>query len=132
MIRTYVDSGVLIAGVHGEPALTRRALALLVDSNRVFLASAFLRLELLPKATYHRNRAELAFYQAFFDSVVAWAEPLDRVVEAAEREATRHGLNALDALHVAAAAMLGADELVTTEGPAKPIHRTASVKVISI
>ena len=74
----------------------------------------------------------MAFYEAFFDRVMAWAEPLDRVVEQAEREATRHGRNALDALNVAAADLLGVDELVTTEGLRKLIHRATGVRVVAI
>jgi predicted nucleic acid-binding protein len=63
---------------------------------------------------------------------VAWANPLDELVDRAEREAGRHGLNALDALHVAAAMMTGADELVTTEGLQKPMHRVTDVNVVTI
>jgi hypothetical protein len=39
---------------------------------------------------------------------------------------------AMDALHVAAAALVGATELITTEKPNKPIHRATSVRVVSI
>jgi hypothetical protein len=49
----------------------------------------------------------------------------------AEREAVRSGLSALNALHIAAALMLAADELVTTEGLRKPIHRATSARVIA-
>lgn len=96
------------------------------------MASAFSRLELLPKAVYHQNRTEVAFYEEFFARVSAWAEPVERVVEMAEREAARHGLSALDALHVAAAILLGAEEFVTTEGSNKPLHRVTRITVISI
>ena len=48
----------------------------------------------------------------------------------AEEEARKYGLGALDALHVAAAHLLGADELVTTEGPQKPLHRSRLVHVV--
>ena len=48
----------------------------------------------------------------------------------AEQEARTHGLGALDALHVAAAHLMAADELVTTEGPHKPVHRTGLVRVV--
>lgn len=132
MTRTYVDAGVLIGGFQGVGTLGGVALAVLGDPGREFVGSAFLRLEILPKAAYHRNANEVAFYEAFFARVVAWAEPNAEVVERAEREAARHGLNALDALHVAAAGLLGAAELVTTEGPRKPIHRATSVRVIGI
>jgi hypothetical protein len=38
----------------------------------------------------------------------------------------------MDALHVAAAVLAGATELITTEKPDKSIHRTRSIQVISI
>lgn len=132
MTRTFVDAGVLIAGTRLFDPLGHRALAVLDDPDRVFVSSVFVHLEVLPKAIYHRNLGEAALYQRFFDRVVAWAEPLDRLVANARREAAQHGLNALDALHVAAAVMLGADELVTTEAPRKPIHRVTSVKVVAL
>jgi predicted nucleic acid-binding protein len=126
---TCLDAGVLIAVVRDDRSSARRALVLLEDTERTFVASAFLRLELLPKAIYHRNESETRFYEAFFDRVSHWAEPIDHVVEIAEREAARHGLSALDALHVATAMILGAEELWTTEGPHKPIHRVTSTSL---
>lgn len=132
MTVTYIDAGVLIAVVRGEQPYADRALALLEDPERTLVASTFLRLELLPKAIYHRNRTEVAFYEAFFARVSIWAEPAERVVQVAEQAAADHGLNALDALHVAAAGLLGAEELVTTEGPHKPIRRVTNLRVTMI
>jgi predicted nucleic acid-binding protein len=132
MTRTYADAGVLIAVFRGEPPLARLAISLLEDPGRTFVASRFLRLETLPKATFHRKQAEAAYYTRFFAEVVAWAEPIDQVVDLAEREAASYGLSALDALHVAAAILLDADELVTTEGLLKPIHRVAGLKIVTL
>ena len=47
----------------------------------------------------------------------------------AHQEAVRCGLAAMDALHLAAAFLLKADEFFTTEKPVKPIYRTTLVKV---
>jgi predicted nucleic acid-binding protein len=56
MTRTFVDAGVLIAAATGrQPALYRRAIAILDDPVRDFVASDFLRLEVLPKAIYTRR-----------------------------------------------------------------------------
>ncbi len=132
MTRTYVDAGVLIAVGQADPLAARRAVRVLENPDRTFVASVFLRLEVLPKALYHRNQSEIAFYETFFARVLHWAEPLDHVTALAERVAAGHGLNALDALHVAAATLLGAEELVTTEGSRKPIHRVTSVKVVTL
>ena len=39
-------------------------------------------------------------------------------------------LGLADALHLAAAALLNADEFITGEGPNKPIYRNTLVKVV--
>lgn len=78
------------------------------------------------------HRDEATFYERFFASVVAWAGPLDDVVDRAARIAAGAGLATMDALHVSAAAILGAAELVTTKSPVKPLHRTSIVAVVSI
>ena len=132
MVRTFLDAGVLIAAVRGDPDLARSAHDLLENREREFVASDFVRLEILPKAIYQRRAAEVAFYQRDFARVVAWADPGEALVSLAEREAARSGLSALDALHIAAALMLAANEFVTTEGIRKPIHRTTGVRVVAI
>jgi hypothetical protein len=63
LIRTYLDTGVLIAIVRGLPGSARAAVDVLEDPQREFVASAFLRLEVLPKALYQRRTAEVAFYR---------------------------------------------------------------------
>jgi hypothetical protein len=74
MTLTYLDSGVLIAAVREEPIVRDRVSALLVDPDRTFVSSAFVRLEVLPKATYHRRRDEVRFYDLFFERVDASAD----------------------------------------------------------
>jgi predicted nucleic acid-binding protein len=86
----------------------------------------------MPKAIWARNQAEQNLYENFFASVSCWPEDYDAVIARAEKEATTKGLGTLDALHVAAALLIGADELVTIEKPRKSIHRAQSIKVISI
>lgn len=132
MIRTFVDAGVLIAGFRIGGTVGRRALAVLNDRTREYISSPFVRLEVLPKSLYFGRREELAFYQAFFAGVTLWPAPLGDIVERASREASRYGLNAIDALHVAAALLAGAEEFITTEKPDKPIHRVAGLTVVSI
>jgi hypothetical protein len=132
LIRTFLDSGVLIAAVSGRGGITLSAINLLKDPEREFVSSVFIRLEILPKAIHFGQAAEVEFYRRFFSQVVAWAEPIDRLVHLAEQEAAHSGLSALDGLHVAAALMLDADELVTTEGPRKPIHRVTQPRIVGI
>ena len=132
MMRTYVDAGVLIAAARGVAPIAIKALEILDDPDREFVSSVFLKLEVLPKAMYYKNEDEAAFYSTFFDAVTHWAEPLETIVRDAFNEACGRGLAAVDALHVASAASLSAEELVTTERSEKPIHRTHLVRVVSI
>lgn len=115
-----------------DAAFAQRAATLLTEPGRVFVSSVVVLLEVVPKASYQRRRAELEVYEAFFARVTDWAGSLDLLAEMAEREPIRYGLNGMDALHVAAATMLGADELVTTEGPRKPIHRVSGIRVVAV
>ena len=62
----------------------------------------------------------------------AWATDLQAISDAALREASTCGVEAMDVLHVVAAAALGAEELVTIEKPSRSIHRARSVKIITI
>lgn len=128
----FVDSGVLIAAARGTDQVSERALEMLEDPELSFASSPFVRLEVLPKPVYNRRPDEAEFYEEFFRAVTAWAEPNTELVQAAYDEAVRAGLSALDALHVAAAAAVGADELLTREGRTKPIHRSTLVPVRTI
>src|SRR2546423_7456054 len=131
MIRTFVDAGVLIAAARAQGRSSASALDLIDDPSREFVSSIFLQLEILPKATFYKRDSERRFYEAFFRAVRHWAPPRD-VCDLALEIATESGLAALDALHVAAAVTTGAEQLVTTELPTKPLYRTRRLAVIAI
>jgi hypothetical protein len=38
----------------------------------------------------------------------------------------------MDALHIAAAISVGAEEFITTEKPTKPMYRVTDIKVVSL
>ena len=82
MIRTFLDTGVLIAGARS------------VGHDRV------------------------------------WYREVDKIEVAAQTEAAKAGLGAMDALHLAAAHLSRADEFITTEKPNKAIHRSSLVRVV--
>lgn len=128
-MRTFLDSGVLITAARSRGADQRFALSILGDANRVFLTTPFLALEVVPKVTFHKQELELLFYERYMASAATY-RGLNRIEieKVARAEAARCGLAALDALHVAAAFLLKADELITTEKPGKPIYRTTLVK----
>jgi hypothetical protein len=116
---TFVDAAVLIAAARGGSEQAARAMEILDDPEREFAASPFLRLEVLPQAAFNKREAEVAFYDP-------------AITEAALQEASRCGVEAMDALHVAAAASVGAAELVTAEKPSRSIHRARAVKIVTI
>ena len=131
-MRMFLDASVLIAAARGTDEESQKAMLVLDDPDRVFVASEFLKLEVLPKAIYNGKQDEVAFYNTFFAAVAEWPESNETVLRQAQHEANQFGLSALDALHVAAAAILDADELVTLEREQKPIHRVDSVAVRSL
>ena len=129
MIRTFFDSGVLIAAARSLDPDGARAVRFLEDPNRVFLTSPFVYLEVVPKAIFFRKRIERSFYDRYFANAV-WCREVDKIEAAAQTEAARAGLGAMDALHLAAAHLSRADEFITTEKPNKAIHRSSLVKVV--
>jgi hypothetical protein len=133
MIRTYVDTNVLIKAFRGQDAgLAAAAIAVLEDPEREFVGSSFMKLELLPQATFHRRPHEITFYQRFFAQIEQWAEIDEALVEEAIIEAGKYTLGAMDALHIAAARRLKVDEFITAEKPEKPLHRIKLPKIIAL
>lgn len=66
---TYIDSGVLIAAARVDHPAKVSANAVSGDPTRTFASSDFVRLEVLPKATYFERIAEVDFYNLYFDAV---------------------------------------------------------------
>lgn len=129
MIRTYVDSGVLIYAAKGNTAAAALALPFLVDPSREYVTSDFVRIEVLPKAVYHRNTAEVAFYEGFLGLSIVCVPPSAAVLTLAMEEACRTGISGIDALHIASAVLCGAKEFITLrKGRAanSPYHARAS------
>ena len=129
MVRTFLDSGVLLTGARSVGRDRERALRVLEDPGCTFLTSPFIYLELVPKAVFHKKRLEKAFYDEYFNAA-NWFREIDKIEAAAQIEAAESGLAAMDALHLAAAYLSGADEFVTTERPGKPMYRTSLVKIV--
>jgi predicted nucleic acid-binding protein len=131
-LKTYLDSGVLIMAFRVSGEVGDRARQILLDTNREFALSALARLELLPKAMYEQRRDEVRFYQEYFAGVKHWARGVEQLLDEGYRIGCNYGLVAIDALHVAAALAVEANELVTTERSTKPMHRVKEIRVISI
>ena len=128
MTRTFLDAGVLIAAVRGQEAEAARALAILEDPERSFIASDFLKMEVLPKAIYYQRPAEVALYERFF-SQARLISVSAALVTQAYTEACTFGLSALDALHVTVAKAGGAEEFITTERTTTPLFRVTGIVI---
>ena len=128
-IRTFLDSGVLIAANRGLPSLLATTIHWLDDPKRVFLSSPFVRHEVSPKAFYNKRQDEYRFYQSYFRRAT-FCDDLKSILSHADKESAKSGIGAMDSLHIAAAYLLHADEFITSEKPGKSIYRTSLVKVI--
>ena len=128
-IRTFLDSGVLMAAFNGPSRLRELALQTLEDPGRLFLTSPFVRLEVLPKAIFNKQADETRFYERFFARAMV-ARDLKAIFILGEKEAASSGVGPMDSLHIAAAHLLKADEFITTERPNKSIHRSSLAKVV--
>lgn len=107
-------------------------MAVLDDPDREFVASFFLKLEVIPQPTYNHRQSEVEFMNQFFREVKHWAKINEALLTIALQQACSFGLDAVDALHVASALSVPADELITTERGTKPICRVTSLKVTTI
>ena len=123
---TYLDSNVLVNAATGkDPALKARALGVILDPRRAFVASYFSRLETIPLALHFGRRNEKLFYEKFYQRVKSWVDPAD-IYDEAFKLACQHALGGMDALHVAAAKHVGA-ELISAEKPTKPLFQAYSL-----
>lgn len=129
--RTYLDANVLIAAWNGDGDSRAWARAILDDPQRSFVISDFVRLEVLPKPSFYRKPIELAFMEAIL-SVADNVPVSTALLQRALVMASRYDLSPLDALHLAAAAIAGVDELLTFERPEKPMCRQTEVRVVSL
>jgi len=132
MITTYIDSGVLIAAARGDASLSPVALSYLADPNREYISSDYVRLEVLPKAVFHKRREEEEFYNEFFRFNARIIPTSAALLEYAMTEGCDTGIDGIDAVHIACAVFGGVEEFIMSEKPTKPLHRTKKVRVISI
>ena len=132
MTRTFLDAGVLIAAARGTGVIAVRAHAILDDPERVFVTSDYLRMEVLPKALYHRQSQEVLLYERFFSQAVQIVAPSASLMRQAYTEACTCGLAALDALHIAAAKFSGSEAFITTERPTTPLFRVTGMVIKTI
>ena len=105
------------------------ALSILDDHERVFLSCPFLDFELLPQAILNKSYKEQRFLEIYLGGAERM-EDLHAILRLAFEEASHSPVSGIDALHVAAASLLEADEFITTEKPGKPIYKNRLVPVV--
>jgi predicted nucleic acid-binding protein len=124
-ILTFVDASVLIYCIRKSTPETRdrkrRAMQVIGDPDREFVASEFLRLEVTPLSYFHNKSREIAFLELFFQGIKQWIDT-QGLIKPAYDLACRYGLGAFDALHLTAAQSVNA-EFVSGEKPTKPIYK---------
>jgi predicted nucleic acid-binding protein len=130
--RTFLDAGVLIAAARGGGVIAMRAHTILDDPERVFVTSDYVRMEVLPKALYHRQSEEVLLYERFFSRAAQIVPSSASLMQQAYAQACTFGLAALDAFHLAAAKFSGAEEFITTERPATPLFRVTGMVIKTI
>ena len=104
----------------GSPAIQEPAGLILRDPGRVYLASPFVRHEISPKALFNQQAGEHRFYEGYFQRALFF-DDLRAILSLAGNESAKSGVGPMDALHIAAAHLLGADEFITTERPGKSV-----------
>lgn len=131
---TFLDTGVLISAMCGEEKLAARCFAVIDDPDREFVASDFLKLELLPKPTCHKKEESLAFYKDYLAAVSKMLITTPATTANAFELACQHGLGAVDAIHFQTAIEANVAEFITTEKNTKPYFNInhPSVSAISV
>jgi predicted nucleic acid-binding protein len=132
MKRTYVDANVLIAAFRGEEPVSRRAMDVLDDSSRNFVVSDYLRLEVLPKPTFHKQHHEVDFMNEVFNGAAETLTTSPEVTGQAPALACKYDMTPIDALHIAMASLARVDEFVTIEKSTKPMCRVREIRVVSL
>ena len=131
-VLTYIDTGVLISAFRGDSPASELASSFLYDPLREYVTSDYVLLELLPHCEFCGQSEEADFYRSFFHSAKHRVSSSDSLIEYALQEGCRTGISGIDAIHVACAAIAGAQEFITTEARTKPMHRTRLLKVTTI
>ena len=70
VIRTFLDTAVLITAYNGQPNLQGLALNALKDPHRILLSSPYIRHEVCPKALFNNRQLEYRFYREYFKRAV--------------------------------------------------------------
>jgi predicted nucleic acid-binding protein len=131
-LKTFLDSNVLLMAWKGKEEDAIKAIGILEDRARKFFTASTVKLELLAKPYYFKNRDEVDFYNSHFEQVVD-EEPLSAELGLRAFElGKKHGLAAMDALNIAAALKMDVEEFITGGMPGKALFRVPGIKVTTL
>ena len=133
-MRTFVDTDVLICAFRGKEPFASAAFRILDDPERQFVVTDILKLELLPKARFHKQDDEISFYQSFFEKASHFVPITPDTTGEALALASKYDLTACDSLHIECALRAEAKQFVTGEKPTNPFFRVREkdLSVISL
>jgi predicted nucleic acid-binding protein len=131
-MKTFLDSGVLLTAWKGKESDAQAAQRVMDDDQRDFVTSQMVKLELLPKPAYFKHSVEEEFYNLHFEQTSAEATLSREIADSAMKLARKHGLAAADALNIASAIHLEAEEFVTAELLGKPLFRVTEIRVVQL
>ena len=132
-VRTYLDTGVIIAAWSAVHVLHSEAVSVLKEDHRDFVSTSLSRLETIPHAKFGRRIDEVNFLEAYFQGYIVETHEVDEtLVQDAERVAEMTDTGGIDAMHIAAAINLGAEEFITVEKRTKPMYRNSQIRVIHL
>ncbi len=130
-MRTFLDACVLIAAFQGNEDISERAFEIIDDTEREFVISDYLKLELIPKPKFHGFQEEVEFYETFFSNAAIQIVPNPEISAQAIELASQYDLSPIDALHISAAKSVEA-EFITAEKQEKPFFKVADISVTTI
>jgi len=131
-IKTYIDADVLIAAFRGEEAICRKAMEIIDDPDRQFIVSDYLKLEVIPKPTFHRFKEEMEFMETFFNSAWLNVDATPSITTKAITLACQYNLGVLDALHAGTVAESETDVFITLERPTSPLCQVQEIRIESL
>lgn len=117
---------------NGEEPARSNARSLILDPNRLLISCLCVRLELIPKATFNNNNAEVTFYEGLFSTVAEWIPVDDDLIRRAIEIGCIHDVANIDSIHIAAAIAGNADQFVTIEKQTKPMYRVSAANPIHL
>jgi predicted nucleic acid-binding protein len=130
--RTYIDACVLIAAFQGKKPECWKAFEIIDDPDRSLVVSDYLRIEVLPKPTFHGRTDEVEFMYEIIEASEEEVLSSPQVTQLAIQLAGKYDLSPIDSLHMGSALVAGVDEFVTMEKPTKPMCRVREVRVVSL